>query len=145
MTNLTTYYKYDQAPRQAIKDICNGCGTSGWKGRLVPDTIWGLNITEVCNIHDWMYYFGRGRYGQALADDIMLVNMHAMISEGTWWLRWLRRRRAKKYYLAVKWFGKRAYMENKDGIQHDFTVSKFEINNVAELQPFKKQLLMAIA
>lgn len=27
-------------------EICNGCGPKG-KGYLVPDTIWGLNISQV--------------------------------------------------------------------------------------------------
>jgi hypothetical protein len=106
--------------------ICNGCGTRGWKGKLVPETIWGLNISEACNIHDWMYHFGditnldvsnsKVKYLDKIrADNVFLANMYRAINNGTkWrWLRRLRRNRAKIYYNSVVKFGKEAFERGK--------------------------------
>lgn len=132
MTTLISKYDYEDAPEKAKDKICNGCGAgSGWKSKLpVPNTLYGLDVTECCNIHDWMYYFGISEYGKQLADDVFLVNMYRMIKDGNWWLRFLRRRRAKKYYLAVKYFGKKAYMSNKEGLNNDIKISGMEKNNL---------------
>ena len=38
---------------------CNGCGSKGLGGWLVPDSIWGLNITDVYN--KWFRFLRRRR------------------------------------------------------------------------------------
>ena len=129
MTKLITKYDYDNAPLEAKKTICNGCGpaNSGWKSKIIPNTIYGLSVKEACYIHDWMYYFGVSDYGKELADKVFLENMYKLIADGSWWLRFLRRRRALKYYLAVKFFGKRAYMADKEGTNNEIFVKDYEL------------------
>jgi hypothetical protein len=134
MTKLITKYDYEDAPLQAKEDICNGCGEKGsWKSKFVPETIYGLNIRETCQIHDWCYFFGISDYGKELADDMFLENMYILIKNGSWWLRFLRRRRAKKYYWAVKYFGKKAYMAGKEGTNNieisDNEIKEFKRDN----------------
>jgi len=95
--------------------ICNGAGPDRYAW-LVPDTIYGLRITEAANIHDWMYVFGETEQEKENADTTFLLNLFRIINEHTttvplagWCMRWLRHRRAVAYYEAVCDFGHGAY------------------------------------
>jgi len=94
------------------KKYCNGCG-SLWGGLLVPDTIYGLYIGEACNIHDYMYSFGRTLEDKDLADELFHLNLLKLINEnsGNKFMIWLRIKRADKYYWAVKNFGEEAFFK----------------------------------
>ena len=80
----------------------------GPKGRgfLVPDSMYFLNMTLAGDIHDWMYTFPEGQ-SKEVCDEFFLSNMYALIdAHGGWgWVKWLRKRRAIKYYHAVKMGG----------------------------------------
>lgn len=91
---------------------CNGCGTEGWLGLLVPDTIYCLRISHVCNVHDWMYATGTTKADKMLADAVFLQNLIRLIAlakdasvwnwtGAPWLLQLLRERRAFSYYQAV--------------------------------------------
>ena len=89
-----------------------GCGAGDGLGdRLVPDTMWGLSVQPACEIHDWMYAKGRSIEDKKQADGVFLDNLLRIIDAGTssWVLRKLRRRRARTYYLSVKYFGGPAF------------------------------------
>tara|TARA_R110002020_G_scaffold376130_3_gene587323 strand:+ start:42201 stop:42629 length:429 start_codon:yes stop_codon:yes gene_type:complete len=101
---------------------CNGCGEGGWKGNLVPDTVWGLSVTACCNIHDWMYGEGVTEDDRDFADLVFLNNMLNTVdtAEKTPHLRWLfaplrfvlaaaRRHRVWIYYGAVRYVGQTAF------------------------------------
>ena len=94
--------------------VCNGCGTAGWKGALVPDTIWGLSVREACDIHDWMYEHGATESDRLDADSAFLNNLIRLINHHGGWLAWARRRRALKCYEAVNCFGGPAYWDPKN-------------------------------
>lgn len=101
------------------REICNGCGTKGLGGILVPDTLYGVSIEEACNIHDYMYHVGRTIEDKKLADRVFLNNMLRLIEcrKYPWWLRWLRWlrcQRAMKYYQAVRDFGGPAFWKCKN-------------------------------
>lgn len=98
------------------KVIVNGCGPGGWKFDLVPDTIWGLNVREACDIHDFMYYLGSDNEDKDRADRVLLNNLNRIIEAKTrWkWLKSFRRRRAMVYYLSVKSFGGPAFWRGKN-------------------------------
>ncbi len=106
---------WEATPEERGKHV-NGCGPDGWKGKLVPDTLWGLKVTESCYIHDWMYDFGTTIDDKIVADRVFLNNMLRQIECGlSWgWLRRLRRRRARIYYEAVKRFGGPAFWDDKN-------------------------------
>ena len=103
----------DLSPAEHAR-ICNGCGTKGLGGYIVPDTLWGLEIEECCHIHDYMWSQGKTIEDKAQADRVFLNNMLRVIDEGSKWLRFLRRRRAFKYYEAVAVFGGPAYWSGKN-------------------------------
>ena len=107
---------YIKASKRVRAKAVNGCGTSGWKGALVPETIYGLLITAVCNIHDWMYLRGETLADKEEADRVFLNNLLRLIDSGTrWgWLKVLRRRRALKYFHAVRIAGGPAFWDGKN-------------------------------
>lgn len=97
---------------QTVRDAnCNGCGTQGWKGGLIPDTVYGLSITVACNIHDWMYAEGVTEDDRGVADATFLANLLALVEEAThssvlaWLIAPFRRRRCLLYFEAVRQFG----------------------------------------
>lgn len=94
----------------------NGCGTGGWKGAIVPETLWFLDISEACNIHDWMYIAGSTIADKDEADRVFLNNMLRLIegAGGPWLLQRLRRNRAWIYYEAVHKFGGPAFWAAKN-------------------------------
>ncbi len=102
---------YYQAPQSQVDEVTNGCGPAGWKIDVVPDTIYGLNVNGACNPHDWMYEFGETRGDKEYADEIFLDNLNTIIDNkgGYSWFVWLRKRRAKKYYYAVKLAGEDSF------------------------------------
>ena len=106
-----SYWNATPTERSAV---CNGCGTAGWKGKLVPDSMWGLNITKVCNIHDWMYHYGKTETERCEADRVFLNNLIRIINAEGGWLASLRRYRATTYYNSVHNYGGPAFWDNKN-------------------------------
>ena len=107
--------------------ICSGCGTKGLTGLFVPDTMYLLNISPACNIHDWMYHEGTTLADKERADRIFLNNLIRLITieSKSRLLISLRKRRAFKYYKAVDIFGAPAYWSSKEDSpqsQQEFTV-----------------------
>lgn len=90
---------------------CNGMGPKGM-GFLVPDTMYLQNMEEAGKIHDWMYTFPEGKT-QEVCDKTFLSNMYTMIeySDSWGWVKWLKKRRAYKYYYSVKLAGSNHFSE----------------------------------
>jgi hypothetical protein len=107
---------YIDASPEVRAQVVNGCGTEGWKGELVPETMYGLDVSPACNIHDWMYVTGATLADKEEADRVFLNNLLRLIEAagGCTVLRWLRRRRARTYYEAVQHFGGPAFWAGKN-------------------------------
>lgn len=90
-------------PMDEILDATNGCGREGIENVLVPDTIWGLDVSPVCRVHDWMYGHAGSVEEENYADAIFGANLISIIQQHTTFapLKWLRLRRAYKYVDAV--------------------------------------------
>ena len=86
-----------------IMDATNGCGREGIENVLVPDTIWGLDVSPVCRVHDWMYTEADSLDEENYADAIFGANLISLVQQKTKSriLKWLRLRRAYKYVDAV--------------------------------------------
>ena len=125
MINLYAPESYQQATEEAKAKICNGCGPQGWKYDFIPDTIWGLSICECCNIHDWMYHEGATIEEKEEADRVYLNNILRLIEAHTKYrfVKWLRRRRAFKYYMAVATFGGPAFWAGKNSAKDEMEVA----------------------
>lgn len=100
--------------KEEKKEICNGVGPRGY-GFLIPDTIWGLRVTEAADIHDYMYFVGDTIIDKEDADEVFLDNLIRIIEKETkWnWLKKLRCNRALLMFKAVDAFGGPAFWVDK--------------------------------
>ena len=104
---------YHQATCKEKERVCNGCGAKG--GIPVPDTIWGLDISPACNVHDWMFEEGMTHADFLFANGMFQVNMTRIIvnESANKFMVMLRLRRASKYFDAVATLGEDIYWKNK--------------------------------
>jgi len=90
-----------------------GCGPGGFGDLLVPDTVYGLCVTEACRRHDFRYRKRRVKSEKTrlLDDKELLANMQIIVHNHTknWFLRRLRFTRCRTMYWFVRKFGKSAY------------------------------------
>lgn len=93
------------------KRICNGAGAAD--GIKVPNTMYGLNMIECFDMHDYEYEVGQTRAEKRRADRRMLVNLVIKINNKGGLLKWLRLRRAMSYFIAVSDFGDKAFFKGK--------------------------------
>jgi len=107
------YWQLTPSEKEAI---CNGCGAKSALVDFVPDTIWGLDISGACNIHDYCWHIAEPTRGSFHAANLLfLLNMMRLINRQTkWpWMRWLRRKRALRYYQAVEELGVTIFFEGR--------------------------------
>ena len=117
---LCCAYGFDRANEDQIKSVVNGCGTGGWKSRLVPDTMYGLFIGEACDIHDWDYEYGETNEEKERADRAFRNNLLRLVDARTdrGWIGQhiilpMRRRRCQIYFEVVYHFGGPAFWDGK--------------------------------
>ncbi len=94
--------RFSQATKEERAEVCNGMGPEGL-GWLVPDTMYFVDVSPAGDVHDYMYEYPDGMT-RLQCDKVFLRNMLRIIEKtGGWsWVQWLRRRRALKYYWAVR-------------------------------------------
>jgi hypothetical protein len=100
-----------------VNEVTGGCGPGGIGDWFVPDSIWGVSITEACKRHDWMYFIGKTKEDKEEADRVFLNNMLRTIDNYKGWSRFLngfRRYRAITYYNAVSDLGGPAFWNDKN-------------------------------
>lgn len=95
-----------------------GCGPGGIGDILVPDTMYGLDVSDACRIHDWYYrfYSDNTEEGRRVADDVFKNNLLRIVraKSKSKILRWLRVRRCRTYYSLVRFGGGPAYYEDRN-------------------------------
>ena len=60
------------------QEFCNGCGAKGI-GWMVPEKILGLSITEICDIHDFMYAIRQTEEDREASDRVFRNNTLRLI------------------------------------------------------------------
>jgi hypothetical protein len=107
------YYELTKSQKDRI---CNGMGArDSLLAKLIPNTMYFLDVSEAGNIQDYMYHVGETADEKLDADRVFLANMIRIINHKGGWLAPLRRLRALKYYEAVYYGGDKAYWKNKTG------------------------------
>ena len=92
--------------------ICNGAGAANdWRSAFIPNTLYGLDCTQVFDLHDYAYYVGKSLEDKTRADISMLINLIRIINEKGGFLAYPRRYRAMLYYDAVHEFGNDAFFK----------------------------------
>lgn len=93
--------------------ICNGCGAAGAKIDLIPDGMYGLDISPACYAHDLDYALGETEADRRFADERLKRNLLTLIASGNP-VMWLARRiRVNTYYKAVRLCGEQAFWAGK--------------------------------
>lgn len=88
---------------------CNGCGPSGWLNLIIPDKICDINISFICDMHDYAYYKGKTLSDKIDADISFLYNLlthlkrNIDLNDTKLWKK--ARRGAIKYFEAVDTYG----------------------------------------
>lgn len=100
--NLLASKTYLEASQELKNRVCNGCGPEGLIGKIVPDNLVGADISEACNIHDWMYQEGEDKLR---ADLYFLANMIYLCTQKSRLLLPARALMAVHYFLAVHYGG----------------------------------------
>lgn len=95
-------------------EITGGCGPGGVGDILVPDTLYFLSVRLACQIHDWCYGVWNDKKGFELSNNLFKNNMIRIIDQhgGNKLIKYLRKKRAYKYYLAVHYFGEPAFFDS---------------------------------
>lgn len=94
--------------------ICNGMGTAdSLLSSFIPNTMYGLDVEECGNRHDYGYHVGKTIEDKEREDRGFLNNMLRVINAKGGFLAFFRRRRALKYYEAVVYFGGPAFWADK--------------------------------
>ncbi len=123
---------------EEFSSICNGAG-SAQHIDLVPDTMYFMNMNEAANIHDYMYYKGYSRFDKIVADAVYLYNMFYLIEQGSYWFRFLRKRRAIKYAFAVNYLGDGSFfLKEKDNILYENFPTKSHKHDWSIIKKFIK-------
>jgi len=104
---------YHEATPKERAEVCNGCGAKG--GIKFPDSMWGLDVKEACNIHDWMTKYGLTLMDFLFAAGMFIVNLTIIIWFGSSnkLTLTLRLMRATKYFVAVVVVGLNHFFKDK--------------------------------
>ena len=100
-------------------DSVDYVGAEGdWKSKFIPRTLWCIDINVCAYIHDFWYYMGGTATDRFKADAIFLGDMLRWIEKTpdrwymygvNWGRRGLARRRALKYFEAVRSCGEASF------------------------------------
>jgi len=99
-------------------DIClnfgeaNGCGAKG--GWPIFHTMYLLDIEVACYLHDIAWAVAETKEDVYRANKAFEQNLYKIIdANSNRLMNFLRRRRALKYYIAVKYMGTQSYLEER--------------------------------
>ena len=97
-----------QWPHPTFKGFPTCCGAGKVGDKVIPDSIWGVNISPACFIHDQMWALASADWCDFhMSNAILFVNLAAIIQarSANWATRDLRLARAATYLLAVSTVG----------------------------------------
>ena len=117
MYELYAPESYWSLPESEKREICNGMGAKdSLISFFIPNTFYGLDMTECGNIHDYMYHIGKTIEDKRQADRVFLNNMLRVINKesANGFMRFIRSRRAMTYYNAVNELGGPAFWAGKN-------------------------------
>lgn len=104
MKKLQAPEEYWQLDDEEKTKLLNQCGPDGPLNSLVPDHLFGLKISSICDIHDFTFTNAKSSEDHRKSDQLFLKNMNTAIEAQTKSkpLVFLRKSLAYIYYLAVR-------------------------------------------
>lgn len=129
---LDTTYELLRDHPDIFRANCNGVGsTVGWSRyfyHFIPNTIWGLSVSNCSDVHDVEYVFPDTYYSMSAAirakqeaDERLYQNLciHIRRQESWLWLEETRLHRAAIYFAAVKNLGDKSFLNGKTILHPD--------------------------
>lgn len=107
MKKLQAPEEYWQLDYNERRNLLNQCGPDGPLNSLIPDGLAGLDISDVCDIHDYMFVKARNKQELKEADNVFLKNMMKRVKSEPGFKAFWRKILAHIYYGAVRvysWF-----------------------------------------
>ncbi len=102
-TQLIAPNDYQSLSKEIKYEITNKCGPDGILNILIPNSLLGLDISESCNIHDYMFHTSRTSKNLKNADQIFLKNLKLQIrNNSSGFLKPIRTFMAYLYYTSVR-------------------------------------------
>lgn len=103
-----------ESTKEQREKNCNGCGSElDLSGKLVPNTMYGLDVMVCCCVHDFMYLNGTTLGDKLFADSMFLLNLTLLIIKAGGFFMLLRLLRATKYFVAVVKAGDKSFFDGK--------------------------------
>lgn len=99
---LAVHPAYAAATPEQIAAVANGCGPGAWKLDLIPDHLGDVDITEVCNQHDFLYSLGGTEEDRLMADVLLYTDIAGMVLLNDGYLVPLQMAAAVIFYRAVR-------------------------------------------
>ncbi len=94
-----SYWKTSEIEK---KKYVNGCGPKSLPHWLIPDQLLGTDVTESCNIHDWMIKESKTKDDFKIADELFLKNMKLELPQKRGIITILRNALTYLYFGAVR-------------------------------------------
>lgn len=98
---------YWRASKEEIRQRSNGCGPPTFLSVFVSNSIWGVDVSKACEIHDYQYSKKMSSSKRKFADYIFKENLFKIIDNdgGGDIEKLLKKGIANIYYYAVRLFG----------------------------------------
>lgn len=109
MNKLKAPNSYKLLNDKEKKKIVNKCGPEGFLSKIIPNSLLGLDISESCNIHDYMIHASKNKMEIKAADKVFLENMSLQNKKSNWLLKPLRSFLSKLYFLSVRIYSNRNF------------------------------------
>ena len=129
-TGLWYLEGYKELTEDEKKKICNGIGAASGLSKHFPSTLWFLDCSETGNRHDYSYHVGGTLQDRRLADKFFLINLYTQIAKGSKLMAWIRRSRARKYWMALALFGGAHFNYTNQSLV--FSYSETEASDMAQ-------------
>jgi hypothetical protein len=102
---LAPRYYWDYTKEEKEK-LLNKCGCDPVTSSLVPNSIFGTDLSMACKVHDAMYINGKTPADKRLADDLFDKNLVISVNKSSkGFMRSIKLGVAKVYYWAASFFG----------------------------------------
>jgi hypothetical protein len=101
--------------------------------------MWGLCVTEACNIHDHRYSVGGVEHDRTIADNEFRLNLRIIVRRGSAWFKALRYIRVQLYYSAVINLGWSSFAYNDKAEQNQAKAEYTEKMKKRRLPSFRRK------
>lgn len=80
-TKLQAPKEYFELSKGEKKKLLNQCGPDGPINKIIPNSLLGADISQSCDIHDYMFIKAQNKKQAKVADEVFLKNMKTEIDK----------------------------------------------------------------